>query len=113
MKFLDPVFNQPGFNGSCHSRVVLLPGLVADSTTTCLDLVIRVLDFSGCVRCAPASVVAKLIEYRAEVDPPCRGVLSPHPLANLGVWACSNPYLGGGFKDFWNFHPENWGRFPF
>ena len=20
--------------------------------------------------------------------------------------------LGGGFKDFWNFHPENWGRFP-
>lgn len=44
------------------------------------------------MRCAPASVVAKLIEHRAEVDPPCRGVLSPHPLANLGVWACSNPY---------------------
>ena len=20
--------------------------------------------------------------------------------------------LGGGFKHFWNFHPENWGRFP-
>ena len=21
-------------------------------------------------------------------------------------------YLGGGFKDFWNFHPETWGNDP-
>ena len=24
-----------------------------------------------------------------------------------------HPWLGGGFKYFWNFHPETWGRFPF
>ena len=23
------------------------------------------------------------------------------------------PVLGDGFKYFWYFHPENWGRFPF
>ena len=25
----------------------------------------------------------------------------------------TNAGLGGFFKYFWNFHPENWGRFPF
>ena len=24
---------------------------------------------------------------------------------------CANTILGGGFKYFWNFHPELWGRF--
>ena len=45
-----------------------------------------------CVRGAPAEVIAKLIEYRADVDPPSKAVNSPHPLANLAVWSCSNPH---------------------
>ena len=28
------------------------------------------------------------------------------------VWEDDIPFLGGGFKHFWNFHPELWGRFP-
>ena len=45
-----------------------------------------------CVRGAPAEVAAKLIEHQADVNPPTKGVNSPHPLANLAVWSCSNPH---------------------
>jgi len=45
-----------------------------------------------CVRGAPAKVVAKLLEYQADVNPPSKAVNSPHPLANLAVWSCSNPH---------------------
>ena len=29
------------------------------------------------------------------------------------IWIYGDRWLGGGFpKDFWNFHPENWGNDP-
>ena len=34
-------------------------------------------------------------------------------LRELGRCGQKHAILGGGFKHFWNFHPENWGRFTF
>ena len=46
----------------------------------------------ACILCAPTAVVAELIAHGAEVDPESLGACSPHPLANLAVWAPSNPH---------------------
>lgn len=46
------------------------------------------------VRCAPAAVLAKLIECGAQLEPSnprCLGVCPPHPLANLAIWSPVNP----------------------
>lgn len=48
-----------------------------------------------CIRCAPAGVVAKLLEYQAEIDTRkagLRGVGASQPLAALGVFSCMNPH---------------------
>eukprot|EP00435_Cladocopium_sp_Y103_P008227 s3145_g2.t1 len=48
-----------------------------------------------CIRCAPAGVVAKLLEYRAEIDQKAalRGVGAAQPLAALGVFSSVNPHV--------------------
>lgn len=48
-----------------------------------------------CIRCAPAGVVAKLLEYQAEIDTQkaaLRGVGAAQPLAALGVFSSVNPH---------------------
>lgn len=45
-----------------------------------------------CSRSSPASVISKLIEYRAEVNPESKGFCSPQPLAALAGWSAVNPH---------------------
>ena len=48
-----------------------------------------------CIRCAPAGVVAKLLEYQAEIDTQkaaLRGVGAAQPLSALGVFSSVNPH---------------------
>lgn len=46
----------------------------------------------ACARCAPPSVIRKLLEIRADVNPKSRGICTPHPLANVAVWSDMNPH---------------------
>eukprot|EP00913_Durusdinium_trenchii_P002917 g2704.t1 len=46
----------------------------------------------ACMSCAPAEVVAKLLEYKAEVNgPTCGGSGASQPFANLALYANVNP----------------------
>ena len=68
-----------------------------------------VLKPQGGIAYAKASVRELMMKFSFPV---CHAMLRVNDVPlNMGRLV-NNVKLGGGFKHFWNFHPEYWGRFP-